>query len=319
MRRSIAFLAAAVAALAASAGWLGGPGSTAGSAATAQLVRPEASAPLQPQLVYGLGDSGPYSGQVLVSQDGGATWKPQPKSPNTPLYDIQLLGNGQTALGFFTDPIYGDKQAYSIVRSVDGGATWQVVKHLVAITGPGLTVDPGGSSTAAACNAEALEKRPAGYGGPGVFVSRDGGMTWKRTLREPCYSLAIQPGGRVMLASTATSPARVHLWRSTNGGASWHRIRVTMPYYPGYHQRWQQTPWDMVFDPSAPQVVVADAEGDNLFRSTDAGRTWKHVWSTFTRPKQKLPSWNTSFATTLDWNAGRFDAGIYLHFKHGSP
>lgn len=290
--------------------------SSASSAGTAQLVVPEASAPLQPQLLLGLGSSTSNAGQVLVSQDSGATWTPKPKSENTPGFDIYLLGSGQTALGYYNN-VY-DNETFSIMRSTDGGATWQVAKRLHSLGAPDLTADPGGGTTAAACNDGSAGKVPSGYGGNGVFVSHDGGATWKQTLSAPCFSVAIQPGGRVLLADSDLSPVRHQLWRSTNGGATWHRVTFTMPYYPGTHQRWQREYLLMLFDPSSPQTVIADGEGENLFRSTDAGRTWKHVWSTFTRPGQKRESWHPD-SGSMNWSSGRFVFGSYIRFnKHGN-
>lgn len=306
MRRSAAITGALLAALLAVTGWIGGAeGSAATSTSAAQTVVPEASAPLQPQLVYGLGGSTSNAGQVLISQDGGSTWATQPKSENTPGFDIYLLGSGQTALGFFEN-VQSDPLTYAIVRSTDGGATWQVSKRLNSLGAPDLTVDPGGGSTAAACNdGAASRKTPSGYGGNGVFVSHDGGATWKRTLRFPCFSVAIQPGGSVLLAGTDKG----QLWRSTNGGGTWHRVR-----------RWPREATRLIlFDPSSPRTVIANG-GYNVFRSTDAGRTWKRVWSAFTKPGQTHSKWHlwgggVSGQASMNWSSGRIVTGHYIRFN----
>ena len=215
-------------------------------------------------------------------------------------------------LGITDDPRDGDK--LSVSRSTDGGASWQVVKRFVArLNQAPVVVDPAGGSVVAVCNWEPRGTLLRRHGGQGVFVSRDGGMTWKKRLQEPCNSVAIQPGGRVLLASTTVGMVHEHLWRSTDGGARWHRVSVTMRHSPGSHPRGLRSYRRLVFDPRRPRIVVAaEIGGDNIFRSIDAGRTWKHVWSAFTGPGQRHRTWAAWSLVSISWSAGRFVIGPYL-------
>jgi photosystem II stability/assembly factor-like uncharacterized protein len=110
----------------------------------------------------------------------------------------------------------------------------------------------------------------------GLFVSRDAADSWER-VASPLDGLRIWSllmlltNPDVMLAGTC--PPR--LFRTENGGRSWHEADVTMQ---------QQCPRIMhnrvttlVADRQEPNTVWMGVEIDGIFRSRDTGRTWQPI------------------------------------------
>lgn len=103
-----------------------------------------------------------------------------------------------------------------------------------------------------------------GLDGGGVFKSADGGRTWTR--------LPSQPGSRRMFYGLAVDPtdsdrifwgccgAGGGVYRSDDAGASWVKTPVG--------ESW-------IFNVDISAAGTAYAGGNNLWRSTDGGRTWK--------------------------------------------
>ena len=155
---------------------------------------------------------GPQEG-LWVSEDKGQSWQNlEALRAFLPISAVALVPEGD---------LFAASYEQGIVRSNDGGATWQVVCET-----PGIqTVDilPSG-------------KGWAGTGGGALLDTRDGGATWQE-VESPCegqeiLSVAISPtfdqDHTVFLGSvipaTPNRQGRVALWRSTNGGETWRQI-----------------------------------------------------------------------------------------------
>jgi photosystem II stability/assembly factor-like uncharacterized protein len=86
-------------------------------------------------------------------------------------------------------------------------------------------------------------------------------------------------GGTVYcIAASAANPSLVlagtggaGVFRSTDGGATWHRSSSGMPH--------DAMVFALSFAPSAPDTVFAGTYASGVYRSTDAGRTWVRITS----------------------------------------
>ena len=238
--------------------------------------------------VYYFGADG---GGVWKTTDGGTVWKPifdkEPVAsigalalaPSNP--KIIYVGTGVNTI--FADSNYGD----GIYKSVDGGENWQHVgledtRHIGRIL-----IDPR--------NPDVVLVAAMGHSsGPneerGVFRSTDGGRTWKKVLYKDNVTAAIdlcfEPGNpRVVYATlwhgirkpgqkgTSYGPGS-GLYKSTDEGVTWNQItgnglpsgewgRAGVAVAPGNHGQ------------RVYVIVEAKDKKGGLFRSDDAGATWK--------------------------------------------
>jgi photosystem II stability/assembly factor-like uncharacterized protein len=121
----------------------------------------------------------------------------------------------------------------------------------------------------------------------GVFRSNDGGVNWKCVLfvndSTGAIDLAMDPRNpRVLYATTwqvhrtpwsmESGGAGSGLWKSTDGGDSWTRLKEGLP-----KGLWGRA--GVTISPANPDRVWAmiEAEDGGLYRSDDAGRTWHRV------------------------------------------
>ena len=183
---------------------------------------------------------------VFKSMDAGKTWTlmglektgriPRtvihPQDPNIVL--VCSLGHA-----------YGKQPERGVFRTTDGGATWTKVLYVDENTGcSDLAMDPKNPRVLFAGMWQ-LEihtwGRSSGGPGGGLFVSRDGGATWKRLTGR---GLPSKPVGKVAVAIAPSNPDRVYalietgdgvpwngeptesgqLWRSEDGGENWALI-----------------------------------------------------------------------------------------------
>lgn len=180
---------------------------------------------------------------VFKSTDAGRTWTRKglentgrisrivvnPTNPN--IVFVASQGHG-----------YSPQKERGIYRSTDGGDTWQQVLFVDENTGASdIVMDPNDPQVLFAGMWEWGIKtwgRESGGPGSGIFVSRDGGTTWKRLVGN---GLPTKPFGKVAIAISKANSQRVYalietgdgapwkgqptdhgkLWRSDNGGNSW--------------------------------------------------------------------------------------------------
>ncbi len=152
-----------------------------------------------------------------------------PQDPNTVL--VCALGTA-----------YGPQPERGVYRTTDGGTTWTRVLHVDDKTGcSDLAMDPRNPRVLFAGMWQLDIKtwgRTSGGPGSGLFVSRDGGVTWKRLTG---HGLPTKPVGKVAVAIAPSNPDRVYalietgdgipwdgeptengqLWRSDDGGENW--------------------------------------------------------------------------------------------------
>lgn len=239
--------------------------------------------PGQPLVLY----LGAASGGIWRSRDGGIRWRDvfahepaqsigalalDPRDP-----EIVWAGTGEP---FYIRPstAIGD----GVWKSDDGGRHWRWLG--LGRTGriPRIIVDPRDPARVYVC---ALGSGFTARSQAGVFMTRDGGLHWTRSLRlgnwTGCSDLAIDPRNpRVLLAGTWQW--RVRPWALDSGGPG---SGLYLTHDGGHHWRRLEghglppPPWGKVavaIAPSAPRVYYAliQARSGGLYRSDDGGRRW---------------------------------------------
>jgi photosystem II stability/assembly factor-like uncharacterized protein len=253
--------------------------------------------------VYYFGADG---GGVWKTTDGGTVWKPifdkervasigaLALAPSNP--KIIYVGTGVNTI--FGDSSHGD----GVYKSLDGGENWQHVgledtRHIGRIV-----IDPRNPDIVLVA---AMGHSSAPNEERGVFRTSDGGRTWKRVLFKDNVTAAVdlcfEPGNsRVVYATlwhgirkpgqrgTSYGPGS-GLYKSTDEGVTWNQItgnglpsrewgRAGVAVAPGNHGQ------------RVYLIMEAKDKKGGLFRSDDAGTTWKKA----TEDKRIDGSWYMS-------------------------
>jgi photosystem II stability/assembly factor-like uncharacterized protein len=162
---------------------------------------------------------------------------------------------------------YGPQPERGVFRTVDGGKSWERVLFVDENTGcADIVMDPRNPRILFAAMWQVEIKtwgKFSGGPGSGIFVSRDGGTTWKRLLGR---GLPPPPLGKIGLAVAASNPDRVYalietgdgvpwqgketsegvLWRSDDGGENWSLVSsdTVLTQRPHYYTRCAVSPVD---------------------------------------------------------------------------
>ncbi len=241
---------------------------------------------------------GSAAGGIWRTTDTGATWSPVADSAPT-------LTCGAVAFDP-TNPrvIYvgtGEGNFYAslgagLLRSTDGGLTFSLVAG-APFMGNGfydLIVDP----------RNGLRLFAATVGG--LYVSVDGGTTWKRPITDRCWSISLRPRGRTweLLAATAAG-----LKRSTNSGTSFTAVAIAGA----------PTSWDRLAVAHAPsQTSVAylwGASGDAPYLARRSGSTWTRITNA---PADVNQAWYDWFVGVAPDDASMVFLGA-VHAYRGRP
>ena len=208
----------------------------------AQSIGAIAIAPSDPNVVWvGTGETFIRSNVslgdgVYRSTDAGKTWAHlglertgrigriavDPRDPDVAL--VAAVGTG-----------YGPQQERGVYRTRDGGKSWERVLFVDENTGiSDLAMDPNNPRILFAGAWQIDIKtwgRKSGGAGSGIFVSRDGGSTWKRITG---HGLPNPPLGKIAVSIAPSDSQRVYalietgargsLWRSDDGGENWKLV-----------------------------------------------------------------------------------------------
>ena len=158
-----------------------------------------------------------------------------------------------------------------ILRSVDDGSSWHRLGLKEAIEFDGtvraLAVDPG------------MPQRVLAGADVGVCISEDGGAHFER-IESPINGLTVWAitfdpvDPRVVYAGTG-APSRARMFRSRDGGASWHLLDVELPEFcQGVNRPRILT---ICVNPSDHAEVWFGVEEGGLWRSSDGGDRWERM------------------------------------------
>jgi photosystem II stability/assembly factor-like uncharacterized protein len=261
-----------------------------------------ATDPHAPDTVYGAGGNG-----VVKSIDGGRTWAASNSGLVSSLVESLVLaprtsktlyagtlgqgvfkstdggqawlaarsGLGQksvTALAATGRSIYAGTREFGVFTSTDGAASWSPVNTgLSAKYVSAFATDPRDRSTVYVVSG--ARNSIESYGGGGeIFKTVNGGRTW-RAIAVPAkvQSLAIDS----QTAATMFAGTNRGIYRSRDGGGSWHLVSVRGGPPPG---RWGVYARDriqvIVVDPLDPANVYAGLGRGGVLKSSDGGDTW---------------------------------------------
>lgn len=255
-----------------------------------------AGVPQDPMTYY----QGSVGSGVWKTTDAGTTWTPisddtfgtssvgaiavAPSDPN-----VVYVGMGEHSIrGVMTS--HGD----GVYRSTDAGRTWthlglERTRHISRIRVHPKDPDLVWVAAQGAAHGESEDR--------GVYRSRDGGATWEKVLyvspAAGASDLALDPSNPRILYAAFWDHIRLPwfvrsggegsgLWKSTDGGDTWVPIDEGLPDLMG------KTAVDV--SPANPRRLFAMIEADpggGLYRSDDAGATWRLLssdWALRARP-----------------------------------
>jgi hypothetical protein len=150
--------------------------------------------------------------------------------------------------------LYSTANLQGTFKTLDGGASWTLIH--IGIASGSVAVDPSRHTTIY----QSFDFKQ-------VLKSNDGGATWSSSNRGlPNFVvgvIAVDPAKR-----TRVYVASDGVWHSLDGGFSWKRSRRPMPEGTARHIL-------ALAVARRPAGTVYAATGAGVFRSVDAGDTWK--------------------------------------------
>jgi photosystem II stability/assembly factor-like uncharacterized protein len=217
---------------------------------------------------------------IYKSSDAGKNWTHVWKQEGQIGKIIVHPTNPDIAFAAVLGHAFGPNPERGIYRTIDGGKTWNKVLFKNADAGASaVSMDPNNPRILFAGLWQA-RRRPwemtSGGPGSGLYMSRDGGDTWKQLTGKGL------PGGNLGKIDVAVAPSdsrRVYalieaeqggLFRSDDGGDKWERIN-------GSHYL-RIRPWyfnTFVIDPSNADVIFCSSL--RLLKSIDGGKSFKQV------------------------------------------
>jgi len=228
--------------------------------------------PRDPKVMY----AGYENCAIFRSEDGGEHWQQLPVTVRFPEVTVAPGANPAkrvlklAANHANPDEIYGAIEVGGIIRSLDGGESWENVSH-----GQYLNDD-----TVDMHSVLVGRWRPGmvfAIARAGLFTSTDQGEHWASARLEPlnpkgqtyCRDIREVPGDpkTIWLAAGANFQSDVGvLFRSKDGGLSW--TRVDMGVKP------KTTIFTITFDERQPRRMYCATSGGEVFASEDGGESW---------------------------------------------
>ena len=185
---------------------------------------------------------------IYKSADAGKTWTRMGLEKTGRIGRVIVdPTNPQIVFACALGTAFGPQPERGVFRTADGGVTWQRTLFVDENTGCSeITMDPSNPRILVAGMWQ-IEihtwGRESGGPGSGMFMSRDGGVTWTKLTG---HGLPTKPVGKVMPAFARSNPKRIYstietgdglpwqgkdtdrgqLWRSDDGGDNWKMVNT---------------------------------------------------------------------------------------------
>jgi photosystem II stability/assembly factor-like uncharacterized protein len=221
-----------------------------------------------------------YNKGVFKSVDDGKTWQLKNKGidSNTCAFELTMAGNGNLFLTVSPVPKHVDgkkgREFYSgaVYKSEDGAATWTKITVTDGLLFPnGIAIDPVnpdkiylacwanisladlvGGDVARSTGGDKMLNMPGG-----IFMSEDGGATWKSIFdkNQYVYDVTIDKyhAGRVYCVTFNQAA-----WRSDDNGKTWKKIK-------GYDFHWGH------------RIIVDEKDHEKIYISTYGSSVWHGI------------------------------------------
>src|SRR5882724_2125637 len=253
--------------------------------------------------------AGAAAGGVWQSSDAGLTWRSVWSKqdslnigslaidPGNP--EVIYCGTGEANLS--ADSYAG----VGIYKTLNGGDTWKLLAgasdlHIPTRIGV-IAIDPFDSEhlLIAGVGADESSPRPEDFGG--MFVSHDGGVSWRRetfisTRNYWCHAVVFHPTSGVIFASFTEQGAKNGIWLSEDGGEHWRQLSKGLPAAENFGRT------SLAISPSDPDVIYAFAQSTlsgrtdrllGVFRSADRGEEWREIGGRHFRAEGQISYGNT--------------------------
>jgi len=160
---------------------------------------------------------------IYKSLDAGRTWTLMGLEKTGRIARVVVHPtNPDVVLACALGTAYGPQQERGVYRTTDGGATWTRVLFVDENTGCSDLAMDARNPRVLFAGMWQIEIRTWGRtsGGPGggLFISRDGGVSWTRQVG---HGLPLKPVGKVALGLSASNPDRVFVMMETGDGVPW--------------------------------------------------------------------------------------------------
>ncbi len=160
---------------------------------------------------------------IYRSLDAGRTWTLMGLEKTGRIARVVVHPtNPDVVLACALGTAYGPQQERGVYRTTDGGATWTRVLFVDENTGCSDLAMDARNPRVLFAGMWQIEIRTWGRtsGGPGggLFISRDGGVTWTRQVG---HGLPVKPVGKVALGLSTSNPDRVFVMMETGDGLPW--------------------------------------------------------------------------------------------------
>jgi len=218
---------------------------------------------------------------IYASTDAGTTW------------NYAGLRDTHTTTGLAihpTDPktvyaasmghVFRSNPERGVYKTIDGGKTWKKILFVDDATGAiDLVMDAHNPNVLYAAMWQAQRvpwKLTSGGPGSGLYKTTDGGAHWVNIARNAGFAQG--PLGRIGVAVAPSDPRVVYatvqaqnggIFRSNDGGATWQHVNTQ------WKMRQRAFYYSAIFvDPKNANTAYAP-EVDDVFKTTDGGKTWK--------------------------------------------
>ncbi|HMT29365.1 MAG TPA: hypothetical protein PKD91_08815, partial [Bacteroidia bacterium] len=177
---------------------------------------------------------GTAAGGIWKSTNGGTSWSTNSDylpvlgvsdiaiSNSNP--NIMYIATGDGEAAFSLQNGYGDTKSVGVLKSTDGGNTWNTTGLNWSVTSQKLIrrllINPSNNNILIAATSD------------GIYRTTDGGSTWNNQQSGWFMDLEFKPGDPNTVYGTTFTPqsTNAQIYTSTNGGVSWNQVTFFFDY-----------------------------------------------------------------------------------------